>query len=704
MTAAPVSEPRAAPGADRPLTRRSISGVTIVVATAALLALGVPWLTVAATGSAPYEVIRTGFPGWDVALLTTTANVIADASATLTVGALATLLFVRARPRRAAAVIDEGIELTVLRAASATWSLSAAAMVGLELFDANGVAPGALTQGLTVESALGGGLSGIGYLFEASQHPQAWAVTFVAASVVTVASMFARRWTGLLIPAWAAGIGVLAPVVVGQILVGPQHDFGSDAGAAQTLAMATASGVIAVAAVRVATGRVIDPTALRRLSLCVGVATGLSVAADVVLALFKLQGAFASTSLTAVQIAARMPALLALFAVLLAAARRWRRGRLTDRSVAGLLAAATLASAWWLGWTVAMTRIPPPQYFVPTTIAQNFLGFDVDAAPTVLVLLTQWRPNLLFVALGIAGIGVYVWGVRALRRRGDPWPVGRTVAWIAGWIVAVVATSSGFGKYSAPDFGVHMIVHMSLNMLAPLLLVLGGFVTLMLRATATGGSRAAGVHEWLTQALQWPVLRFLYHPLLVFVLFVGSYYALYFSGLFETMVRYHWAHQVMNLHFLLVGYLYYGLAVGVDRPPRPLPHVGKLGFVLAAMPFHAFFGVILMTSSLLVAEDFYLYLRLPWADLPAAQYLAGGVAWAAGELPLMLVVIVLGIQWSRQDERQSRRTDRHLDAGLDDEFDEYNRMLARLSVRRPSLHPAPPASDGDAKEPAHDRD
>ncbi|MDR7188195.1 putative copper resistance protein D [Microbacterium sp. BE35] len=677
---------------DRPVTSRSRALIAVVLALGAVLGFGVPLLTVVIAGSEPYQRIHVGFPGLGVALSAAAVTVVADLAAIVTVGSLACLLFLQERRKQTASYAEGRLEWSLLRAGASVWSLAAAVMILVELFDANGVSPADLTRGLTIESSLNGGLYAFRYLYEASQHPQSWTVAFVAASTVAIVSLFAESWTSLLFALWASIIGVLAPIVVGQILVGPQHDFGSDAGAVQTVAMAVALGLIAVSAIRLATGRVLRAGTIKRFFLILTVAVSLATAADVVLALFKLQGPVALVSATAWQIAARSLGLVGLGTLLLVAVVSWRRRNLTDRRIARLVAAAVFMTLWWVAWSVSMTRIPPPQYFVPTSISQNFLGFDVVDSPSVQVLLTHWRPNLLFVGFGVAGVGVYLLAVRILRRRGDRWPAGRTAAWILGWTVAVAATSSGFGKYSGPDFGVHMIVHMALNMLAPLLLVLGGVVTLLLRATSASGPGPAGVHEWITSVLHWPLLRFLYHPLLVFALFVGSYYALYLTGLFEQMVRYHWAHQLMNIHFLLVGYLYYSLAVGIDRPPRPLPHVGKLGFVLAAMPFHAFFGVILMTSTVIVAENFYLYLRSPWADLPAAQYMAGGVAWAGGEIPLMIVVVVLGVQWARQDERQSKRTDRHLDTGLDDEFEEYNRMLASLSARRSPLDRHVPAS------------
>jgi putative copper resistance protein D len=329
---------------------------------------------------------------------------------------------------------------------------------------------------------------------------------------------------------------------------------------------------------------------------------------------------------------------------------------------------------------------------------QLFLGFDVMPAPTLGVLATDWRLNILFAVISILAVCLYLAAVVRLRRRGDDWPVGRTVTWVAGWVVIVLTTSSGLGRYSTVSFSLHMVLHMSLNMLGPLLLAMGGAVTLALRAIPPRRrTDVAGVHEWLTGILNWSVTRSMYNPLWVFVTFVGSYYLIYLTPLFQEAMRYHWSHQLMNLHFLVGGYLFYSLVIGVDHPPRPLPHIGKLGLVLAAMPFHAFFGVVVMTSSTIIAETFYQYIDAPWmTNLAGDQYLGGGIAWSAGELPLIVVVIALVTQWSKQDSRFAKRTDRHLDSGLDDSFDAYNDMLVRLANRplgAPAPAPSAPASE-----------
>ncbi|WP_205125868.1 cytochrome c oxidase assembly protein [Plantibacter flavus] len=358
-----------------------------------------------------------------------------------------------------------------------------------------------------------------------------------------------------------------------------------------------------------------------------------------------------------------------------------------------------LTAAVYIGVTVAMTRIPPPQYFMPVSAMEVLFGFEMLKTPTLAILFGEWRGNILFAVVGAVAVILYLGAVIRLRRRGDAWPVGRTVAWVLGWAVIVFATSSGFGSYSGPSFSIHMMVHMGLNMFGPVLLAMGGVVTLLLRATPPAKRRdVAGPHEWLIDIIGSPIARLVFNPILVFLVFVGSYYALYLSPLFEEAMRFHWSHQLMNIHFLVSGYLFYSLIIGVDRPPRPLPHLGKLGFVLAAMPFHAFFGVIVMTSTTLIAGNFYAYMRAPWHDdLLADQHLGGGIAWAAGEIPLLIVVIALCLQWARQDDREAKRKDRHLDSGVDEDFDAYNDMLKHLADRG-RLQPQQPTASAQRKD------
>ncbi|TXK18966.1 cytochrome c oxidase assembly protein [Homoserinibacter sp. GY 40078] len=661
------------PAYDHATGRRPVAVPLTVGIAAAVIALGVPLATVVALGTTPYDAIFRGYPGLEISVLSTGLRVVVELASMLTIGSLVALLFLLARPRPSRLPLAAEPEWRIARISSLVWALTATVLVAVDAADANGQPLARLLEP-----------GGLGFLVEAAYLPQAWIITAAAGFLAFGVIAFASRWRTLLIALWASAIALLAPIVVGQILVGPGHDFGSDAGVLLAVSGTVAYGVAVVLAIRRATGRLLRPETLGRAGAVLAVAFPLIIASELVLAGFKLVGGEFAATPTGLLIALRLAVDVVAGGIAAACAVAWRRGRLTDRRIGRALAAGAVLASAFVALTVVMTRIPPPQYFVPTSISQVFLGFELPDAPSFATLVGGWRLNILFAVIATAGITVYLVALRSARGKGVRWPLGRTISWVLGWIVVVVATSSGFGMYSGSDFGVHMIVHMGLNMLAPVLLSLGGVVTLLLRATTPRRAPAAdGMHEWIVRVMHWPLLRVLTNPLVVFVLFIGSYYGLYFSSIFEDAVRYHWAHQLMNLHFLIVGYLFYWLVIGVDRPPRPLPPLGKLGLVLAAMPFHAFFGIALMTATTPIAENYYLSLDQPWADdLMASQYLGGGVAWAGGELPLLIVVIALGIQWARQDQREATRTDRHLDRGLDDEFDAYNDMLAKLAERR----------------------
>jgi cytochrome c oxidase assembly factor CtaG len=178
-----------------------------------------------------------------------------------------------------------------------------------------------------------------------------------------------------------------------------------------------------------------------------------------------------------------------------------------------------------------------------------------------------------------------------------------------------------------------------------------------------------------------PVARFLTNPLVSLPLFVGSYYALYFSDLFAAALPEHPAHVLMNVHFLLTGLVFFWPLIGIDPSPHRLPPVARLGVVFASVPFHAFFGVALMGADRVIGGEFYRALALPWVTDPLRdQQLGGGLAWASGELPLLLVVVALLVQWSRLDERSARRDDRRADGDGEADLAAYNAMLRRLAA------------------------
>jgi cytochrome c oxidase assembly factor CtaG len=347
-----------------------------------------------------------------------------------------------------------------------------------------------------------------------------------------------------------------------------------------------------------------------------------------------------------------------------------------------LIEAAVFGLTFGVAVGLSRTAPPPPPARLPS-IPEAEIGYDFGGPPTVARILFDWRFDLIFGSAAIILAAVYVAALVRLHRRGDKWPPGRTVAWLLGCLVLLFVTSSGVGRYMPAMFSMHMVVHMCLSMLIPILLVLGAPVTLALRALpAAGRGDPPGMREWLLAALHSRLSRFLTNPVVATVLFVAGFYGLYLSNLFDITASSHAGHLAMNVHFLLSGYLFYWVVIGVDPTPRPIPPLAKVAVVFASLPLHAFFGVVLMGTRKVLGADYYRSLGLSWhTDLLGDQRLGGGIAWAAGELPLVLVMLALLIQWARSDRRTAKRLDRAAERDDDAELTAYNAMLAQLAQR-----------------------
>jgi putative copper resistance protein D len=283
----------------------------------------------------------------------------------------------------------------------------------------------------------------------------------------------------------------------------------------------------------------------------------------------------------------------------------------------------------------------------------------------------------------------YTAGVMRLLGRGHRWPVGRSVSWTLGLLTVVAVTGTAVNGYGMRMFSVHMVQHMVLSMLSPLLLLMGAPVTLCLRALPTRGT-GGRIRRRLMRVLHSRTLRVLTAPMLTLPLFIASLYGLYFTPLFDAAMRTWWGHDWMLLHFVAVGLLLFWPIMAIDPSPRTTSPVLRILELFMAMPFHAFFGVVVMTSTTLLVHSF---ARSPsgWSTSPLSdQRLGGGIAWAFSEIPTLLVVAAVFAQWSRSSDREARRSDRAAARDGDQALREYNAWLAQLS----RTHPSRPANPG----------
>lgn len=354
----------------------------------------------------------------------------------------------------------------------------------------------------------------------------------------------------------------------------------------------------------------------------------------------------------------------------------------------GSVEAAVMAAT--MGLAVALARTAPPPPTAPESAVKSLLGYDMPPEVTPMRLLTLWQFDLFFAVLAVVLGGLYLAAVVRLRRRGDSWPMGRTAAWILGLVTILAVTQTGVAKYAPILFSVHMAQHMVLNMLVPIFLVVGAPVTLALRALKPARVRGdRGPREWLTALLHSRYLAVVAHPAVATLIFVVSTFALYFTPLFEAAMRNHLGHIAMMVHFLAAGSLFFWVLLGVDPAPKKLPYPARLILLFVTMPFHAFFGIALMNMSQALARGWYGAVDPPWGTtILHDQHTGGAIAWAFGEIPTFIVLIVMAFQWYADDQRQARRMDRKADRAArpggraeDDELAAYNARLAKLAER-----------------------
>jgi cytochrome c oxidase assembly factor CtaG/putative copper export protein len=659
-----------------PATQRRAVAWPLLIGVAALAgctAAGIGLLSLAATLTAtglpnPGPVTTIGLPFVRAA---------GEIAAVVAVGSFLTAAFLVPPQENGVLDVDGYRALRVGTVAAGAWTVCAALLVPLTISDVSGQP---FTAHLNPAS-----LWSLASIINIST---AWRWTALLAAVLTVASLPVLRWswTPLLL---GGSLLTLIPLgLTGHSSAGGSHDLATNSLLIHLVAGSLWAGGLLALLTHVVRGGQHADLAARRFSTIALWCFGAMAVSGVVNALVRIRPSDLLSSDYGRLVVVKFVALC----LLGVAGWRQRRAGIValqdDPSSRSRLVRLAVVEAVLFGLTfgvaVGLGRTPPPPLPIGVpSITDVKIGYDLDGPLTPLRVLFDWRFDLIFGTAALVFAGLYLAGVWRLRRRGDAWPTGRTVSWLLGCATLLFVSSSGMGRYMPAMFSMHMAAHMTLSMLVPILLVLGGPVGLALRALpAAGRGEPPGMREWILAALHSRISTILTNPVVATALFVAGFYGLYLGGLFDAAVGSHIGHVVMNVHFLASGYLFYWVVIGVDPTPRPIPSLAKVAVVFASLPLHAFFAIILMSMEKVLGENFYRSLHLSWhTDLIGDQRLGGGMAWAAGEIPLVVVMIALLVQWSRSDRRTARRLDRAADRDDDAELAAYNAMLAELARR-----------------------
>ncbi|MBT2502589.1 cytochrome c oxidase assembly protein [Curtobacterium sp. ISL-83] len=675
----PLTQPGGTAPDSAPVTARSSTVATVLVI-AIPLAIASVLLGMTVTGAftanqqllSAGDLVEYGLP---------VTRVVHDTMAALTVGLLIVAAFALPAQKK-----DHGAMSSVQHRASrwaaitgGVWFL--AAVVGVVLTGAN-------TLGVPLTSPV----FARNFLLFAFQIEigQALVVSAAAILIATVVAAFATRATTLAVATVAALFALLPLALSGHAAGSLEHANAVNSLAVHLIAVCVwAGGLVAVLLLRTstkgATGRVVA-----RYSTLAGWSFAAVAFSGVVNASLRLTGPLDLVTTTYGWLITVKAVILVLLGLAGVVQRRrlvpaLLRSPLDRRSFTRFAVAEVVFMSVAIGVSVAVSRSQPPIPQTPATgedARSGLIGFPFPPPQTIQTYLTQWHIDWMWAALALVGAGWYLLSVRKLRKRGDSWPVGRTIAWLLGCALFIWTTSAGPAVYGMIHFSSHMIQHMLLMMFVPLPLVLGGPVLLALRTLPVRNDGSRGAREWLMLFVHSRWMQFLGKPAVAGVIFAGSLVVFYFTPAYQYAMESHEWHVVMIVHFVFSGYLFFWVFVGVDPGPKRPQYPILIIALLATLAFHAFFGVAVMTSESVFAVDWFHALgQTNNAALLADQHTGGGIAWGASELPMVFVALLVVRNWMRTDKREAKRLDRKADRDGDADLKAYNDRLAAINER-----------------------
>lgn len=288
----------------------------------------------------------------------------------------------------------------------------------------------------------------------------------------------------------------------------------------------------------------------------------------------------------------------------------------------------------------------------------------VHYALVVRIVGTAWELEPTALA-GLLLVGLLYWfGVRKMAAKGRKWPLTRSAAFAGGLFVLGIALLSPLAAQDTRLFSAHVVQHLLLSMAGPALMALGGPITLALQASDRP------IQTRILKILHTRLVRVITFPVTTLGIFVLTLFVLYYSPLYELSLRNELAHELIHLHFVGAGMLFFSAVVNIDPHPWRMPHGARMLFTGLTLPAHAFLALALLSASSPLAADWYTTTTgRTVAEVLTDQKMGAGIMWVAGDLLSITCVAIIVLQWSRQDERSQSREDAYVDSQISQRAD-----------------------------------
>lgn len=234
--------------------------------------------------------------------------------------------------------------------------------------------------------------------------------------------------------------------------------------------------------------------------------------------------------------------------------------------------------------------------------------------------------DVFFILLFLVLIVLYIVAVKVANRRFNRWPATRTICWILGVLAAAAALTGPLAARAHDDFVYHMLGHLLLGMLSPLLVACSAPVTLLLRSLTISWAR--GLSAWLKRR----PMRLLSHPVTASLLNVGGLWVLYYSGLYSAMQYHSVLHVLVHAHMFVAGYLYAAALLCIDPSPHQAGYGFRAGILVLSLAGHG-----------ILAKILYAY---PPGGVPIAQAESGAqLMYYGGDAVDLILIFLFCLQW-----------------------------------------------------------
>ncbi len=211
-------------------------------------------------------------------------------------------------------------------------------------------------------------------------------------------------------------------------------------------------------------------------------------------------------------------------------------------------------------------------------------------------------------------------------RRFKTWPLYRTGLWMIGIVCASISVYGPIAKMAHVDFTIHMVGHLLLGMLAPLLMALGAPVSLLLRTLPVQTARK------LTSFLKsWPA-RLYTDPLVASFLNIGGLWILYTTSLYHLMHQSVVLHVLIHLHVFIAGYLFTISMIYIDPMPHQRSYIYRAIVLVFALAAHGILSK-------------YIYASPPLGVSQIEAETGAMLMYYGGDIVDAILIFILCYQW-----------------------------------------------------------